>query len=89
MQTCLPLEPAAVTIAANHSGTTGTFGVSWESAGFSIQNQNQEDKIMAGKEQHSEKMSKKAPQMNLKEKRAAKKAKKIGAPIGQGQTAGM
>ena len=44
---------------------------------------------MAGKEQHSEKMSKKAPQMNLKEKRAAKKAKKIGAPIGQGQTAGM
>ena len=43
---------------------------------------------MAGKEQHSEKMSKKAPQMSMMEKRAAKRAKKMGALIGQSQTAG-
>ena len=44
---------------------------------------------MAGKEQHSEKLSKKQPKMTLMEKRAAKRLKKMGAPIGQPQLGTM
>jgi hypothetical protein len=50
---------------------------------------NEEDAIMAGKEQHSEKLSKKLPKMTMMEKRAAKRAKKMGAPIGQSQPGTM